>query len=418
MATSAPKIPQPLPFFDSKAHLKTTLAELSFDETVYSREDVAHTAQFLLAYDGSAATFNSYRREVERLLHWAALIQKKSLMALRRPDLEAYFSFLKNPPKSWIGLDKPPRFIAEAGRRRPNPAWRPFVATISKTAHRRGQTATVEDFELSPSAIQEAFAILSSFFNYLLQEEWVMLNPIALIRQKSKFIRRQQSRRPIRRLSELQWDYIIHLTHQDAASEPEKHERSLFLLSCFYAMYLRISELCASERWIPMMHHFERDGDGAWWFTTVGKGNKERQIAVSDDMLAALKRWRRYLGLTTLPSPADTEYLLPKTRGKGPVKSINYLRRLVQERFDRAIAQMHADGLAEEAEALHSATTHWLRHTGISEDVKTRPREHVREDAGHASSVTTDRYIDVELRARHASARKKRISENDDSPTI
>ena len=45
----------------------------------------------------------------------------------------------------------------------------------------------------------------------------------------------------------------------------------------------------------------------------------------------------------------------------------------------------------------------------ISEDVKTRPREHVRDDAGHSSSATTDRYIDVELQARYLSAQKKTI---------
>jgi hypothetical protein len=50
---------------------------------------------------------------------------------------------------------------------------------------------------------------------------------------------------------------------------------------------------------------------------------------------------------------------------------------------------------------------HWLRHTGISEDVKIRPREHVRDDAGHASMATTDRYIESDRRERHASARKK-----------
>ena len=63
----------------------------------------------------------------------------------------------------------------------------------------------------------------------------------------------------------------------------------------------------------------------------------------------------------------------------------------------------------EEAEQLKSATVHWLRHTGISEDVKFRPREHVRDDAGHGSSAITDKYIDVELRARHASAKNKKI---------
>ena len=56
-----------------------------------------------------------------------------------------------------------------------------------------------------------------------------------------------------------------------------------------------------------------------------------------------------------------------------------------------------------------NATVHWLRHTGISDDVKTRPREHVRDDAGHSSGAITDKYIDTELRERHSSAKRKRI---------
>ena len=55
------------------------------------------------------------------------------------------------------------------------------------------------------------------------------------------------------------------------------------------------------------------------------------------------------------------------------------------------------------------ATVHWLRHTSISDDVKIRPREHVRDDAGHSSSAITDKYIDIELRERHRSARNKII---------
>ena len=63
----------------------------------------------------------------------------------------------------------------------------------------------------------------------------------------------------------------------------------------------------------------------------------------------------------------------------------------------------------EEADRLAAATVHWLRHTGISEDVKHRPREHVRDDAGHGSSAITDRYIDVERAERHATARNKLV---------
>jgi len=72
---------------------------------------------------------------------------------------------------------------------------------------------------------------------------------------------------------------------------------------------------------------------------------------------------------------------------------------------------MKADGLKADAIELKTATVHWLRHTGISEDVKFRPREHVQDDAGHASMATTDRYIDSDLRERHESGRKKGIKD-------
>jgi integrase len=192
-----------------------------------------------------------------------------------------------------------------------------------------------------------------------------------------------------------------------ANQNPDLHERTVFIMTAFYSMYLRISELVASKRWTPLMKHFYRDNDNNWWFTTVGKGNKQREIAVSDSMLDALKRWRNYLGLSLLPAPADISPLLPKNKGKGPMTCTRNIRRIVQKCFNKAIEKLKTDNLAEEAESLSEATVHWLRHTGISDDVKHRPREHVRDDAGHDSSAVTDRYIDVELRERRRSAKKK-----------
>lgn len=117
------------------------------------------------------------------------------------------------------------------------------------------------------------------------------------------------------------------------------------------------------------------------------------------------------LGLSPLPSPTDKTPLVTKIRGKGPVTSTRQIRKLVQSCFDATFERMKNDGLEEDAYDLQTATVHWLRHTGISEDVKIRPREHVRDDAGHASMATTDRYIESDLRERHASGRKKRIKE-------
>lgn len=82
---------------------------------------------------------------------------------------------------------------------------------------------------------------------------------------------------------------------------------------------------------------------------------------------------------------------------------------MIQTCFDLAAQRLRQEKQFEDADHLAAATVHWLRHTSISEDVKIRPREHVRDDAGHASSATTDRYIDVELTERHQSAQKKKI---------
>ena len=116
------------------------------------------------------------------------------------------------------------------------------------------------------------------------------------------------------------------------------------MISALYSMYLRISELTASDRWTPTMNDFNKDHEGRWWFTTVGKGNKERQIAVSDTMLAALRRWRKFQGHSALPSLADNAPLFPVHRGQGPLSSTTHVRDIVQTCFDQAIAQFGCSG--------------------------------------------------------------------------
>ncbi len=398
----------PLPLFDALEHINAT-AKLVGSLNLKYNDDYTYALDFLKSYTGSKGTFNAYRREIEKLLHWSWNIRDKSIKDLRRDDIEEFMYFIQSPPLPWIGTKKAPRFIIKDAMRQPNSEWRPFVVVVSKAEHKKGKRPDINNFELSQNSLKEAFAILSSFYNYLLQEEFASVNPVSLIRQKSKFLRKQQSKSKIRRLSALQWQYVIDTVSIMADENPDLHERTLFIMIALYSMYLRISELAASERWTPTMNDFERDDESNWWFTTVGKGNKERQIAVSDSMLQALKRYREYLGLYPLPSPADKSFLLPKTRGKGAITSTTYLRDIVQQCFDNAINRLKTDEHHDDAELLTEATVHWLRHTGISDDVKHRPREHVRDDAGHSSSSTTDKYIDIELKERHASAKEKQI---------
>lgn len=393
-----------IPLFDTLEHIKENIQKYRGNN-----EDFRYANEFLYSYRGSDATFTAYRREIERFLQWCAHIVKKNLKEIRRVDFESYIEFCQHPPRDWIATQNYPRFLEKNGERKPNPLWRPFVVAVKKTAREKGETPEIKKYFLSQKALQSMFAIIGSFYNYLVQEEYVNLNPVAQVRQKSKFIRKKQHKMVIRRLSELQWSYVIETAEKMAAEHPAQHERTLFMMSILFGMYLRISELAASERWQPKMGDFQQDHDGNWWFITVGKGNKERMITVSDSVLSALKRYRSSLNLSSLPSPGETTPLFSKQLGAGAITSTRQIRSLVQDCFDRAISRLEKDGFHEEAEQMKAATVHWLRHTGISEDVKHRPREHVRDDAGHSSSAITDRYIDVELRARHASGKKKWI---------
>src|SRR3989344_567902 len=290
------------------------IKELRTDSSLSTEE--RSIAEFLYSYRGSHATFNAYRREIERLLLWANHYAHKSIGQLTHLDMEQFIEFCQKPPKSWIGLKQSPRFIEHEGTIIPNPEWRPFVVFRAKSTG--VSKLTTAHYQLSQKAVQSFFSILGSFFSFLLQENKVQANPMAQIRQKSKFIRQHQHKAPIRRLSELQWSYVIETAEQMA-----------------------------------------------------------------------------------------------KTKGRGPIESTRQIRAIVQYCFDEAIECMKIDGFKEEAEQLKSATVHWLRHTGISEDVKHRPREHVRDEGGHESIMTTDRYIDDARQERARSGKNKVIKPDD-----
>ncbi len=113
-----PLLNSPTPLFDNLQYLNSSFKEA---DLIYARhgklsppkdskEDLYHCLTFLHSYNGSQATFNSYRREVERLVQWAWYIQEKTLPELRRLDIEEYLEFCQQPPLAWIGIKQVARF--------------------------------------------------------------------------------------------------------------------------------------------------------------------------------------------------------------------------------------------------------------------------------------------------------------------
>lgn len=406
-----PRIPKSL--FDTIENFDTTPLPYNFEGMDWIENDYHLARNFLKQYSGNESTFRAYRREVEKLLQWSWLIAKKSVLELKRDDIEKYIEFCMKPPKSWIGTKNVARFINKNGQRIPNPEWRLFVVSVKKAEFKKGKRAKVEDYKASEKTIKEVFVISSSFYTSLVNEGIMDINPVLLIKQKSKYYTRTQGDQKVERLlSERQWKYCINVAKEMADAMPDKHERTLFIMSILYLMYLRISELAASEKWKPEMGHFYQNSEGSWFFKVLGKGNKLRTISVSDGVLKALRRYRKHLNLTSLPTPGEQTPLISKIRGKGAITSDRDIRNVVQSCFDKAVNLLYDKGYKDDANSLETATVHWLRHTGISDDLnkRGRPMVHVRDDAGHEKSTTTDRYNNSDIQERYLSAKYKQVN--------
>jgi site-specific recombinase XerD len=407
---------QPIAIFDQAEFLETTQLHGDFlnIESFDIERDYAVCIDFLLSYRGSPDTFKSYRREIERLCQWAWLVAHKSIITLSRNDILNYIEFSTNPPLDWISIKSSHRFILIDSQRVANPEWRPFLVRKSKVDYLNSAIKlSPKQYKMSSATVRSLFAGLGTFYTFLLQEQLIQYHPVHSIRQKNQFLLKKQSTRVSRTLSKQQWQVVIETTIKKSITDSTFH-RHVFILSACYLLGLRISELVPTYRHTPTMGDFYKDHNQLWWFLTIGKGNKEREIAVPNSMLNALTNYRKFLKLSTkLPTKGEKTPILPKTKGYGSIGE-RQVRNLIQACFDMAIEALKIKNQHELADDLSAATAHWLRHTAISHDVENRPREHVRDDAGHHNISVTDLYIDTTRNKRHESAINKKLIPTDD----
>jgi len=379
-----------------------------------AQQEFFYTASFLKSYSRkSEATYRSYRNEVERLLLWSWTVANKSVIALRRPDLEAYFDFVHSPPAHWVATSVADRFRPIDGQARQNQNWRPFVVKIAKQDRRkaldRGLTipTTTSGHSLSHEAMKICYSALSCFYDYLTDEGYAFGNPIPAIRKQSPFLIKGVTSKSIKRLSDLQWDYVLDCA-RDAANKDTDHERTLFVVAMLKTLYLRVSELSDRSNWQPVWKHFWQDSDGNNWLKVLGKGNKIRDVSVPSSLGRYIQRYQDHRQSLS-PSFGLNATLVAKNRGVGGMTA-RQLRRIVQYAFDLAHDKMRSEGFIDEAQALREATTHWLRHTGASKDIATRPLKHMADDLGHASMGTTDQvYIQSDMKDRARTGKEREV---------
>lgn len=347
--------------------------------------DIDAVRAWLARYAHKQTTFDTYRKEAERLLLWCALQRRIGLSSLTHEDWLAYKAFLANPQPAaqWVSLD---------GRKyaRGNANWRPFVGPLSESSQR------------------QAAVILNSLFSWLVSAGYLAGNPLALSRTR----KRSTSPRVTRYLDEELWSEVkatIDALPRDTDRDREHHLRLRWLLTLCYVCGLRISEIAKNT----MGGFFRRrDGDGKdrWWLEVTGKGDKKRIIPATSELMEELGRYRGVLGFTQWPTTGESTPLLLPIGGRPRAMTRGGIHEIIKSIFKSTSDRLRTRGAEYEplAELVRQASTHWLRHTAGSHMAnKNIDLRYVRDNLGHESISTTNTYLHSSDSTRHAETEAK-----------
>ncbi|CDI03661.1 Integrase family protein [Candidatus Competibacter denitrificans Run_A_D11] len=341
--------------------------------------DLQAVQAWLAEFHDSPQTLRNYRKEAERLLLWALMERGKPLSSLTREDCLLYETFLVDPQprERWCG-QKAPRFSSR---------WRPFLGP------------------LNPASRKVAMLIVNSLFSYLVKAGYLAGNPLALARRRN---RNQQSLRQVERFLEHdQWQTLLATVEElprDEERDRQHHARAKYLFALLYLLGPRVSEVANHT-----MSSFTQIR-GRWWWRVIGKGRKEAQVPVNQDMLHALRDYRRFYGLSPMPAPDDATPLVLNLKGTGGIGD-NMIYRIIKELVAKAANRLEADD-PYQAEKLRRASTHWFRHTSITHQADAGIEiQFLQRNARHARIDTTGLYLHAEEKEWHETMERHRLKE-------
>lgn len=351
---------------------------------IAAQTDIEALKAWLARFLDTRTTFDSYRKESERLLLWATLELGKPLSSLTHEDLLVYQRFLADPQPV-------ERWVMKAGRKwsRFDPDWRPFAGPLAPTSQR------------------QAIIILNTMFSWLVNAGYLAGNPLSLSRQRQ----RKAKPRITRFLDDELWLEVkttIETMPRETDREREHFHRVRWLFSLLYICGLRISEVIENTMGAFFCRR-DSEGEERWWLEISGKGDKIRLVPATAELIAELSRYRRENGLSPFPLPGEPTPLLLPIGGKQRSLTRSAVHLIVKEVFTRTASRIRDRGVEFErlANLVDDASAHWMRHTAGSNMADTMDLRHVRDNLGHSSISTTNTYLHTEDDQRHKETEAK-----------
>lgn len=352
---------------------------------IAAQNDVDAIKAWLARFADTQTTFSNYRKEAERLLLWTIIERGKPLSSMTHEDFLIYQRFLANPQPT-------DRWVMHPGRKwsRNDPEWRPFAGPLSATSQR------------------QAMIILNALFSWLVTAGYLAGNPLSLSRQRQ----RKAKPRITRFLDDDLWQEVkttILTMPRESDRETAHYHRVRWLFSMLYIGALRISEVIGNTMG-GFFCRRDAEGEERWWLEVTGKGDKTRIVPATNELMIELALYRRENRLPPYPVSGETTPLLFPIGGKKRALTRSAVHLIVKEVFARTADRIRQKGSDCEHRALlvEAASAHWLRHTAGSHMTEQKmDLRHVRDNFGHESITTTNKYLHSEDDQRHRETEEK-----------
>lgn len=369
----------------------------------------------------TANTYSAMRGDINVLCNWSWLVKGKDIIDLNLNDMNEFISFCNNPPESLIARYPSPLIDPKLSDKQfvvANPQWKPFVNRNPQKPYKRTE-----------KSLKAQLSNLSFIFTYFEDMEYGGRNiaAVALRRLTSavkKELKQDRSEMQHKGLSTLQTNYLFKAVEQMAKDDPQKHERTRFIIHLMVFCYPRISEICARAGYSPVFGDFEQhrtfESNEVYYsfYVPNSKGGKTRKILCAPILIEALKRYRHSRGLGyTFPTVDDESPLFVRhraaTRGRevsivDANLGVDHMGDIIQSVFDYTADLLMSDGYDVESRQIRTMTPHSLRHTGITIDLSSgRDPHHIMLDAGHSSEATLAIYTSKRTEHRVASLTQK-----------
>ncbi|MFC0252037.1 tyrosine-type recombinase/integrase [Massilia consociata] len=341
------------------------------DEPVTDAQTDAELAREYIGHgELSPKSIANTQKELYRFLTWCREEARKTFHQLNVADLNAYKEFIRNPPPEWVSATKWPRN---------DPRYRPFSGPLSDASRRQAMIA------------------VKGLLNYAEQTGYLRRNPARLVRN----VRAPHASRITRYLTPEAIAHAIDTVGARSADTPaaiRQRERDRFLLIAFAQTGARLSEIVSAN-----MGAVYSEGDGRWWLDVMGKGAKPRRLPVPPAMLAAYRAYRGAFNLPPEANRTDRTPLVLSSRSKEPARITDEAAsEALKAVFLAAAGNAAAKGDGDSAAALRQASTHWLRHSMLTNHANSGVQLKTLQDtAGHANIATTAAYLHKRDHERH-----------------